>query len=176
MATVKTLLDMGRVKCGTDAELGRRIGFTRAQIADMRSGRKPVSPETVALLCDVLEVSGDECREWVAVSLIENPKNATCADRLRRALFACWVAGVAALMPLNDAQARSGAYTARVDSLYIVAHWWRRWTRKAKAALQGAVPIVPDRPLAPAYMAGASSPAVIREVARAGTPLYAFAA
>lgn len=126
MPGVKTVLDMARVQCETDAELGRRIDFTRAQLADMRSGRKAVSPENVALLCDVLELSGDECREWVAVSLIENPKNATCADRLRRALLACWVAGVDALLTPNDAPARSADYMDRVDGLYIVAHWWRQ--------------------------------------------------
>lgn len=129
MASVKTLLDMGRVKCVTDAELGRRAGLSRSQIADMRSGRLTMSPENVAALCDVLELTGEECREWVAVSIIENPKNASCADKLRRALFACWVAGVGTLMTPNDATATSGAYTARVNSLYIVARWLLALTR-----------------------------------------------
>jgi len=42
-----------------------------------------------------------------------------------------------------------------------------------KPALQGAVTTAPARPTAPANKAGASSKAVIREVARAGTPLSA---
>jgi len=125
MATVQTLINLASAKCGTDAELGRRAGLSRSQIADFRSGKKAVSPETVALLCDVLDLSGDECREWVAVSIIENPKNASCAEKLRRALFACWVAGVGTLTTANDAQATTGGYMARVDSLYIVAHWLR---------------------------------------------------
>jgi len=129
MRSVKTLLDLARVKCGTSAELGRRIGASKTQMADFAAGRQPISPERVAMLCDVLELSGDECREWVAVSMIENPKNAGCADRLRRALFACWVLGVAALMQPIDAMAKNAAYMGRVDVLYIVAHWIRRLLR-----------------------------------------------
>lgn len=152
MPSVKTLLDLGRAKCVTDAELGRRTGLTRAQIADMRAGRKPVSPETVAMLCDVLELSGEECREWVAVSLVENPKNADCADRLRRALFACWVLGVGALLAPNDALARSAAYTAPVDGIYIVAHRRRQSYLSILLFLRGIVPWALLR--APALRAG----------------------
>ena len=127
MASVKTLLDLAKAKYLTDAAVGRAIGASHTQMADYRAGRKTLSPETVASLCDALELSGDECREWVAVSMIENPKNEAIAAKLRRALFACWAIGVAALMQPNEATARSGAYPARVDCLYIVAHWMRRW-------------------------------------------------
>lgn len=140
MRSMKTLLDLARAKVHSDAELCRLAGIKPPNLVAIRKGERAVSAEQAAALCDVLELSGDECREWVAVSLIENPKNAGCADRLRRALFACWVAGVAALLPLNDAQARSAGYTARVDCLYIVAHWLRRWLSLPTAASALAAP------------------------------------
>jgi len=134
--TMKTLLDMARAKVHSDAELCRLIDIKPPNLVEIRQGKRAVSAEQAAALCDVLELSGEECREWVAVAMIENPKNARCADRLRRALFACWVLGVAALMQPIDAQARSGAYTARVDVLYIVAHWLRWLTQPLRCALR----------------------------------------
>lgn len=113
MASVQTLIDLARVKCGTDAELARRVGVPRSHVAMWKSGVRPVSPETVATICDVLQLSGEECREWVAVAMVENPKNAKVADRLRRALFASLAVGVglSAIGP-NDAQASTVATTS----------------------------------------------------------------
>lgn len=139
MRNVKTLIDMASAKCGTDAALARSIGVSRSNIADMKSGLRPVSPETVAALCDVLQLSGEECREWVAVAIIENPKNSSRAEMLRRAFFALWVLGVGiCTSAMNDARALTGAsmkttsaamgctdrrYLSLTDGLYIVAHW-----------------------------------------------------
>lgn len=100
MESVKVLLDMASQKCGSDAELARRIEDTRQHIGDMRRGTRSISPETVVLLCDVLELPGEECQKWVAQSLIENPKNASRVEVLKRALFACGGLGVAFLLTL----------------------------------------------------------------------------
>jgi hypothetical protein len=68
-----------------------------------------MTPEIVAALCDVLELPGEECREYVALAVIENPKNAGKAEMLRRALFACWVLGVGSLAThSNDAAQATG--------------------------------------------------------------------
>lgn len=100
MKSVKTLIDLAATRCGSDAELARRIGVQRSIIAEMRSGARAISPEAVVLMCDVLELPGEECQEWVAISLIENPKNASRVEVLKRALFACWVLGVGSLFTL----------------------------------------------------------------------------
>jgi DNA-binding XRE family transcriptional regulator len=100
MKSVKLLIDMAREKCQSDADLARRIGVSRQDMHSLRSGDRPVSPELAAALCDVLELPGEEAREWVAIAMIENPKNAAKRSLLERALFACWVLGVGSLCTL----------------------------------------------------------------------------
>jgi len=138
--SVQTLIALAREKCHSDADLARRIGTRPPILNGMRHGTRPISPETVAALCDLLELSGEECREWVAVSIIENPKNSDRASMLRRALFACWALGVAALMTPNDAKAKNAGYMGRGNNLYIVAHRLRyalrRTARLCRAALR----------------------------------------
>lgn len=97
MERLKTLIDDAANLCGSDAELGRRIGKTRSQIADMRSGRHPISPETVALLADVVQISGEEARELAALAVIGNPKNADRQGVLRRAFFGSLALGAVAI-------------------------------------------------------------------------------
>jgi hypothetical protein len=93
-------------------------------LAQMRSGVRAISPETVALLCDLLQVSGEEAREWAALSVIENPKNSHIAGALRRAFFVCWVVGVAC--PVNQTDAKpSSAKTDANSTLYTSSRIWR---------------------------------------------------
>lgn len=128
--TVQTLIDLARAKVHTDRELADAIGELPQNLNAMRKGRRAVSPETVAALCDVLQLSGEEAREWLAVSVIDNPKNAGRIEMLRKALFACWVLGVGIPLALpNDATASGAAgsttersYRSVTYSLYIVAH------------------------------------------------------
>jgi DNA-binding Xre family transcriptional regulator len=134
MKSVKLLIEMARAKVHSDAELARRIGVKPQDMLVMKNGQRPLSPETVAALCDVLQLSGEEAREWVALAVIENPKNAGRVEMLRRALFACWALGVAApTLHTTDAQAmpsiervstldKSSSYVERTHGLYIVMH------------------------------------------------------
>lgn len=107
MKTLKLLIDLAREKAhGNEAALARALNVPLHHPHEWRTGKRPLSAETVAAICDYLGLGGEEAREWVAIALIENPKNATKTDMLRRALFACWVAGVATLAALqNDAKA-----------------------------------------------------------------------
>ena len=123
MKSLETLLDMARAKVHSDAELARTIGVERQALHEMRRGKRAISPETVTALCDVLQLPGDEAREWVAIALIANPKNASRAEMLKRALFAYWVAGVAILLThATDAQANQWGRGNPIDAIYIVAH------------------------------------------------------
>lgn len=97
MKSVQLLIDMAREKVRTDTELAERIGVHKVVLSEMRLGKRAVSPETVAALCDLLELPGEEAREWLAIAIIENPKNASKLEMLRRALFASWVLGVVSL-------------------------------------------------------------------------------
>lgn len=123
MRTVQILIDEAANLCRTDAELARRLGKTRSQIADMRSGRDPVSPETVALLCDLVQLPGEEARRLAAIAIVEAPRNAARKEALRRAFFVSWVDGALALLPCGNASATQGSNSRQlstVDSLYIV--------------------------------------------------------
>lgn len=115
MKTVQTLIAMARAKVHTDAELARAIGVTRQNLNDMKNGSRAISPETIAALCDVLQLTGEEAREWLAIAIIENPKNASRVELLKRALFACWALGVVAApstILTNDARANEVAVQA----------------------------------------------------------------
>lgn len=134
MKSMQTLIELARAKVHTDRELAHLLGIAPPDLTELKKGRRPVSPEIAAALCDVLQLSGEEAREWLALAVIENPKNASKVELLRRALFACWVLGVGIpqLHP-NDARATEaeGSQIGRTDpagydsvthSLYIVAH------------------------------------------------------
>lgn len=126
MKRVKDLLDQAVATCQSEAELARRIGLHYQQINDMRKGRRVVSPETVAALCEVLELPGEEAREWLAVSIIENPKNAKKAGVLRRCFFAVWALGVAvSLTTWPASEARSEAIDLGIHSGKL-SEWFSR--------------------------------------------------
>jgi len=154
MRQMKTLIDMARAKFTSDAELARALNVPPNHIPEWRGQRRAVSAETAAALCDVLQLSGEECREWVAIAILENPKNSSRAEMLKRALFACWVVGVASLMQPKDASAKnaesastdiidlSNAYRFVTNSLYIVTHWMLRLFKEPLYSL-------PLRPIGP---------------------------
>lgn len=45
----------------TQAEFGRKVGLSRAEVANIESGRAPVRPATVPVICHILGVS----QEWL---------------------------------------------------------------------------------------------------------------
>jgi transcriptional regulator with XRE-family HTH domain len=94
MRSVESLLTEAVEKCHGQAELARRLGTSSAAITHMKNGERAISPETVALLCDVLELPGEETQRLVALAIIGAAKNASKREKLKRAFFGCWVAGV----------------------------------------------------------------------------------
>lgn len=129
----------------------------------MRHGRRAISPEIVGLMCDVLELSGDEAREWLAISIIENPKNSSRAEVLRKAFFALWVAGVvlgavlpteskAALQQGASAIVRDADWTPR--TFWQLIAWLRGWLdRCADWVRECATACASRTALEPAYQA-----------------------
>lgn len=112
----KTLMEKARAKGHSDAEIARQIGLTRSNLCDALAGRRTLSAEAAALLADLV---GENAQEAAARQMVENAKEPK-RSRLEKALFACWVAGVAALLAHpHDADAHSVKQSA-VDSLYIV--------------------------------------------------------
>lgn len=120
--SVETLFAAALAKYGRQVDLARAMGVTHATLHGMLTGHRPVSPETVAELCALVGVPGDEARRLVALSIIENPKNKKRAGSLRSALFRCWAAGAAALLAYLGAGWISPTQARTVNPLYIVAH------------------------------------------------------
>jgi hypothetical protein len=96
MRTVETLIDEAIKRASGVVALAKIIGKSHTQVADMRAGRLPISPETVGLLCNVLELDAEEARRLLAESIVNHPKNKARQGVLRRAFFVSLVAGGAA--------------------------------------------------------------------------------
>lgn len=112
MRTVESLLTEAIGVCGGQSELARRIEMDRQTIHAMVKGERAISAETVALLGDVLELPGAEVQRLAAEAVIRSVKNASKRERLKRAFFGCWVAGVFVTTLLSGVpDARAGVPT-----------------------------------------------------------------
>lgn len=96
MRTVETLIDEACAKCGTDRRVCELVGLKPQQISSMRAGRIPISPQTVGLLCEVLELQPDEAQRLAAEAIVRNAKPERRAT-LMRAFFGRSLAGAAVL-------------------------------------------------------------------------------
>lgn len=127
MRTLQTLLDEAVNKCAGPADLARKIGVHRSEISEMTSGRRPVSPAMVGLLCDVLELDGLEAQRLAAEATIATAKPEK-QGVLRRAFFACWAIGVACgvgMPTTSDARTATGQPGENVGTK--CATMYRRW-------------------------------------------------
>jgi hypothetical protein len=111
MRSVQTLIDEAIKHAGGRTALARKLSELGPPVSPQRvtnwaNGHEYVSPETVGQLCDLLQIEGDEARRLLAVSIVQNPKNAKRATVLRRAFFVSWVYGIGvALMHPSNADA-----------------------------------------------------------------------
>lgn len=92
--------------CKGQSALARRLNVHPNVVHEWKVRKRAITPETVAELCEVLHLDGEEARRLAALAVVENPKNAAKAQLLRRAFFVCWALGVASTLPLgHEAQA-----------------------------------------------------------------------
>jgi len=108
------LIDKAAEVCGSRARLAKRLGTSGPAITELAEGRRPFSPETVALLCDVLELPGDEVQRLAALAVIDAPKNKERQEVLRRAFFGRSVAG---LLACCCTAATVGTYSQEVKAM-----------------------------------------------------------
>jgi transcriptional regulator with XRE-family HTH domain len=144
MDTGKALIDKAVELCGGEAELAHRLGVQRQLVHGWHRGHRSISPETVALLGDVLELPGEEVQRLAAWAVIENAKNAGKRERLKRAFFGVWVLGVAGVLQTAapsgglekepNAQLRQTVYTLSLAMLEKLAKAFALfWARFAPA-------------------------------------------
>lgn len=132
----QTLIARVRELGHTDAEIARRLGISRSQIAHVASGRDKLSPELAALLADLV---GEDAQAAMARQSIDNATEPR-RSMLERALFTLGVLGVSfasLTTPTATADEMTGAgqIINRCPTLlgfhpiYIVGHladWLRR--------------------------------------------------
>lgn len=132
-----SLIDKASKVCGSDSELARRMGVHRVAIAEMRSGKRKISPETAAELADL---AGDDAREAAIQTMIENAKGTRREGALREILGKALAAGVAGLLVFSyspgPAEAKDSASfdVIRVNPLYIL-EYFKRLKRSVQSLL-----------------------------------------
>ena len=126
-----TLIDKARARGLSDAAIARAMGLTPGNLCDALAGRRSLPPEAVALLADEL---GEDAREAAAHQMVRNAK-APKRERLARALFGCWVVGVACLAT-TDATGKASDLT--VYTLSRIAARLAARLRQLTAGFHGA--------------------------------------
>lgn len=95
MQSGQTLIDKASNVCGSDSKLAERMGVHRVVIAEMRNGKRAISPATAAELADI---AGDDAREAAIAAIIEGAKGTRRESTLRNILGKALAAGVAAML------------------------------------------------------------------------------
>lgn len=94
MQEFKTLIDRAAKICGSDSALARRIGIAQPSLAQMRAGRRTITPETAA---EMAAIAGEDAREAAIAALLERSKGTRREGVLREILGKGLVAGVEAM-------------------------------------------------------------------------------
>lgn len=98
MQSGQTLIDKASNVCGSDSKLAERMGVHRVVIAEMRNGKRAISPATAAELADI---AGDDAREAAIAAIIEGAKGTRRESTLRNILGKALAAGVAAMLVIS---------------------------------------------------------------------------
>lgn len=83
MHSLQILLDNAAKKCGSDAELARRIDVSRSLISILRSGKQPITPEIAGLLA---EITGDDIAKAVLRATLDQMAKTKRGQRVREAI------------------------------------------------------------------------------------------
>lgn len=106
MQYVKPLIDKAAEVCGSDSKLAERMGVHRVVIAEMRSGKRSISPATAAELADI---AGDDAREAAIAAILEGAKGTRREGVLRDILGKALAAGVAAMLVISYSEGSNSA-------------------------------------------------------------------
>lgn len=119
----KTLIDKATNNCYSRAELARMIKTSPQALQEMRDGKRPISPETAALLADI---ANEDPRQAVIDAVIERQKKDAKGVRIREILGKALVAGAGAVLLLSysvpsiNATATDLERASPLTTLYIV--------------------------------------------------------
>lgn len=118
-----SLIDRASKMCGSDSKLAEMIGVHRVAIAEMRNGKRRVTPETAA---EMASAAGEDAREAALQMMIENAEGTRREGVLREILGKGLALGVAGLLVFSysgESISKSISETKKpeaVNFLYIV--------------------------------------------------------
>lgn len=143
MQSVNSLIDKASKVCGNDSKLAERMGIHRVAIAEMRAGRRAISPATAAELADI---AGEDAREAAIAAVIEGAKGTRRESVLREILGKAIAAGVAGLLVYSysgDSISTMETIAAKADTtlnpIHRIYSRLRRWgVRFVLRAMRGA--------------------------------------
>ena len=122
MQYVKPLIDKASEVCGSDSKLAERMGVHRVVIAEMRSGKRSISPASAAELADI---AGDDAREAAIAAILEGAKGTRREGVLRDILGKALAAGVAGMLVISYSEGSNSAMekiAMNDGAIYFVIH------------------------------------------------------
>lgn len=143
MQELRTLIDKASEVCGSDSALARRMGIHQPTIAEMRSGKRSISPVTAAELADI---AGEDAREAAIAAVIESAKGTRREGAMREILGKALAAGVAGMLVFSysgdsiSSTEKTTTVVTKVNKLYIVSTWVRRVLRRWMRELLSGIP------------------------------------
>lgn len=114
MQSVKDLIDKASKVCGSDSKLAERMGVHRVVIAEMKAGKRAISPATAAELADI---AGEDARQACIDAVIESAKGTRREGALREILGKALAAGVAGMLLFSY----KGDSTSIMDQSKVIA-------------------------------------------------------
>lgn len=121
LPSLVTLLDKASERCGSDAALAKELGHSRAYVSQLRSGKRPITPELAGILADI---AGLDARPAVLDALMESLEKTPRGRRVIEAIKKSLWAGVAAICCIFVAQSEGIARPSSqqsVNTIYIVS-------------------------------------------------------
>ena len=123
MQELITLIDKASKVCGSDKALAQRMGVYQPDISQLRSGKRPFSPEIAAELADI---AGEDAVQAAIDAIIIRAKGTRKEGVMRAVLGKGLAAGVVAALLLSYSGGSTYAMerVAKIDScltfVYIV--------------------------------------------------------
>jgi DNA-binding transcriptional regulator YdaS (Cro superfamily) len=114
------LIDKAAQTCGSQAELARRMGIWPADVTQLKTGARPLSPEIAAELADI---AGEDARQAAIDAIIERNKGTRKEGAMRDILGKGLAAGVAVLLAFSysaDSISAMADKTTRISAFTVV--------------------------------------------------------
>lgn len=114
MQELSTLIDKASVICGSDSALARRLGVHQPDVAQMRSGKRTITPETAAELADIV---GSDPLQAMAAAVLARSVGTRRESTLKKILGGALALNVIGLCLLSNVAINS---LTAMGSVYYV--------------------------------------------------------